>query len=421
MAGTDADRDRLDGAPAFRGSNQSGMRAYNERLVLSLIRRYGALAKAEIARLTGLSAQTVSVIMRALERDGLLLRGAPIRGRVGQPSIPMRLADGGAYFFGLKIGRRSVELVLIDFLGRVLGRRRRIHDYPRLDDAVGFARAGIAELSRIVADERDRIGGLGIGMPFQLWDWAGRLGVPPEAMTPWQRRDIAEEIGAGLPFPVYLANDASAACNAEIVFGTGDRPQSFVYVYVGYFAGGGLVLDGTLYTGRSGNAGALGSMPVPVDGGTSQLLQVASLSVLESAVAGSGEAAASLWDDPREWRFDDARLADWIDGAATGLAHVAASAAALLDLDAMVIDGWMPAEARQRLVEAAATALARIDTTGIAVPRIGAGTVGPDARTLGAASIPLSMRFLVDRQVPAAARAEPHDAPARAALLPDRD
>ena len=58
-----------------RGSNQSGMRAYNERLVLSLIRQTGALAKAEIARRTGLSAQTVSVIMRALEADGLLLRG----------------------------------------------------------------------------------------------------------------------------------------------------------------------------------------------------------------------------------------------------------------------------------------------------------------------------------------------------------
>ena len=54
----------------IRGSNQAGMRAHNERLVLSLIRRHGATAKADIARATGLSAQTVSVIMRALEADG---------------------------------------------------------------------------------------------------------------------------------------------------------------------------------------------------------------------------------------------------------------------------------------------------------------------------------------------------------------
>ncbi|MBN8931857.1 MAG: winged helix-turn-helix domain-containing protein, partial [Rhizobium pusense] len=57
------------------GANQIGVRAYNERLVLSLVRRHGGLSKAEIARLCGLSAQTVSVIMRSLEKDGLLIRG----------------------------------------------------------------------------------------------------------------------------------------------------------------------------------------------------------------------------------------------------------------------------------------------------------------------------------------------------------
>ena len=74
---------------AQRGTNQAGMRAYNERLVLTLVRRHKALAKSEIARMTGLSAQTVSVIMRQLEADELLIRGEPQRGRVGQPSVPL--------------------------------------------------------------------------------------------------------------------------------------------------------------------------------------------------------------------------------------------------------------------------------------------------------------------------------------------
>ena len=71
------------------GTNQSGMRDHNERLVLSLVRRHGSLAKSDIARMTRLSAQTVSVIMRELEDDGLLLREEPVRGKIGQPSIPM--------------------------------------------------------------------------------------------------------------------------------------------------------------------------------------------------------------------------------------------------------------------------------------------------------------------------------------------
>ena len=64
----------------LRGSNQSGMRDHNERLVLSLVRAQGGLSKSDIARITGLSAQTVSVIMRGLEQDGLLERGEPNRG-----------------------------------------------------------------------------------------------------------------------------------------------------------------------------------------------------------------------------------------------------------------------------------------------------------------------------------------------------
>src|SRR3990172_4575674 len=74
-----------------RGSSQSGVRLYNERLALSLIRRHGELPKAEIAKLTGLSAQTVSVIVRQLEADGLLTRNKPLRGKVGQPLLPFSL------------------------------------------------------------------------------------------------------------------------------------------------------------------------------------------------------------------------------------------------------------------------------------------------------------------------------------------
>lgn len=116
-----------------RGSNQSAMRAHNERLVLPLVRRHGAPSKADIAHMTGLSAQTVSVIMREQEADGLLLRG--------EPSIPMSLAPDVALFFGLKPGRRSADIVLTDFMGTVLGRFHHVYTCPTPRDTVGFARA----------------------------------------------------------------------------------------------------------------------------------------------------------------------------------------------------------------------------------------------------------------------------------------
>ena len=125
------------------------MRIYNERVVLTLLRRHGSLAKADITRLTGLSAQAVSIIMRKLEAEGLLQRGKPtrIRGKVGQPSIPMSLAPGGAYFFGLKIGWRSSVLVLIDFLGKIVDQVQQNYPYPTPENTVQFALEGIAGIT----------------------------------------------------------------------------------------------------------------------------------------------------------------------------------------------------------------------------------------------------------------------------------
>ena len=84
------------------GRTRRAFALYNERLLLSLVRRFGPLSKIEVARLTGLSVQSTSAIMNRLQAEGLLKREAPLRGRVGQPTIPMSIDPEGAYSFGLK-------------------------------------------------------------------------------------------------------------------------------------------------------------------------------------------------------------------------------------------------------------------------------------------------------------------------------
>jgi predicted NBD/HSP70 family sugar kinase len=393
-----AERPGVDPA-SLRGSNQSGMRAYNERLVLSLVRRDGALAKSDIARITGLSAQTVSVIMRSLESDGLLLRGEPVRGRIGQPSVPMSLAADGAFFFGLKIGRRSVDLVLVNLLGEMIGFRRRTYRYPNPETVVRFVEEAMPALrAALPFGLRGRIGGLGIAMPFQLWNWVQYIDAPPGALDAWRDRDIAAELSALCDMPVTVQNDATAACGAELVFGTGERPQDFLYFYIGFFIGGGLVLNGRLFTGRTGNAAGVGPMPVPgPDGRVRRLMTVASLSTLADMMAEAGEPSDQLWESPEPWHVSEAVLSRWIEGAAEGLAGATLSAATLVEIDTVMIDGWMPRAIRARLVDATRAAFERLDQSGITPPVVREGTVGPQARELGGAAIPLAQRFLVDQ------------------------
>jgi len=380
-----------------RGTNQSGMRDFNERLVLSLVRRHEALPKSEIARMTGLSAQTVSVIVRSLEAEELLERRAPLRGRVGQPSIPMALRADGALFLGLKIGRRSAELVLNDFVGRVRAMLRHPYPFPTPDDTVAFVVKGVAQLRAGLSPAEDkRIAGLGIAMPFQLWNWADAAGAPAAALDEWRHRDMRADLQAVLPFPVHLENDATAACGAELVFGKAGDASDFLYFYVGAFAGGGVVLGGSLYSGRTGNAGALGSMPVPGSGGkTVQLIDTASITALERLVLKQGGDASSLWISPEDWGELGPPLEEWLEGAAAGLAFAIVSASAVIDFEAAVIDGWMPASVRRRLAARVAAVLPGLDAEGLGLPEVREGTVGIHARALGAASLPLSERFLV--------------------------
>lgn len=383
----------------LRGTNQAGMREQNERLVLTLLRQHGALAKTDIARITGLSAQTVSVIMRALESDGLLRRGEPMRGRIGQPSVPMMLSPDGAFFFGLKIGRRSADLALIDFLGTVRATYRQTYRYPTPDAVVSLVAERVpAMVASLDANLRGRVMGMGVAMPFQLWNWVQSIGAPQEQMDQWRHRDIQAELTQLTGLPVQIQNDATAACGAELVFGAGDRPKDFLYFYFGTFIGGGLVLNGHLFTGRSGNAAGVGPIQVPgKDGKTRRLLDIASLCVLADRMEAVGQSSDHFWEQHDEWRVSPDLLDEWISDAADALAHAILSAGALIEIEAVLIDGWMPVQVRAELARRTSVSLHRLDLAGIEAPVIREGTVGAEARVMGAAAIPLTQKFLVEQ------------------------
>ena len=382
----------------LRGANQISMRVQNERLVLSILRRSGPLTRPDLSRLTGLSAQTISVIIRKLTREGLLVAGSPLRGNVGQPSIPLALAAHGAFFFGLVIGRRRARTVLTDFLGNILDTASMPFEYPLPDPIVKFVRESVDEMSeRLDAGERGRIAGLGIAMPYRLWDWAPSREVPGSTLAPWETRDIRQEISEVLELPVYLENDASVACAAELVFGSAAADGDFMYLFIDDFIGGGVVLNGSLYTGRNGNAGAFGSMPTPDEHGASrQLIAVASLATLVELHRAHGHPVPDLGEPAGNWRFDEDMLEEWCSLASNGLADAITAATSVIEFESVLIDGRIPECLRARIVSETGTRLETRNFAGIEMPRLRAGSLGSDAPVLGAASLPLTHRYLVE-------------------------
>jgi predicted NBD/HSP70 family sugar kinase len=394
-------QDRLDQIdapiPLGGGASQAGARAYNERLVLALIRKNGALPKADLARLSGLSAQTLTLMMRRLEADGLVVAQDPLRGRIGQPSVPYALNPRGAFAFGVKIGRRSTEVVLTDFLGAIVGRAKRTYAYPLPDTILDFVVRQVASLKHKYAP-RGRVTGIGIAMPFELWKWADEVDAPAGALDGWRTRNIGAALSKATGLQTFVANDATAACGAELA-AMGGSDIDLLYVFVGSFVGGGLVLNGSVYEGRTGNAGALGSMPVVVGGKQRQLIQAASLISLEKALP-SRDVDTSLLQRPEtDWSSIGRPLTRWIEQAGQAIAQAAVAGAAVVDVQRVVVDGALTRDVLAALVAVVRKSVAAADLQGLTPFDIVEGRLGSDARVLGGAMLPINAGYGCDTGV----------------------
>ncbi|HSV60713.1 MAG TPA: ROK family transcriptional regulator [Variovorax sp.] len=387
-----------------RGSNQVGMRQFNERVVLQAIRLHGPLPKADIARLTNLTAQTVQIIIARLEAERLVLKHAPVRGKIGQPSVPMALNPDGAFSIGIKIGRRSLDVLLLDFAAQVRERLTLDYDFPDPDTLFEEIRSRLKLLRKTLGPKRSPLlRGVGIAAPLSLGGWQSLLGVAPEQAAKWNAIDIRGEVEAMTPLPVALCKDTAAACVAELVAGRGRSVRSFLYVFVDTFIGGGLVIDSHLRSGGTGNAGAVGSMSLglsEVQGEPPrQLLSVASLFTLEKMYVKAGLDTGAVVDGRAMQAPWLAVTQAWLARTAPGIALAAHSATALLDLDGVIIDGSFSRELLAATLAQVDVALDRYDWEGVTRPTLMAGAIGADARAIGGALLPLYGSFAPDRDL----------------------
>ena len=380
------------------GVNHTGVRDHNERLVLSLIQRHGEMPATDLARHAGLSAQTVSNILRRLETDGFLLRGTPQRGRVGKPSVPMALDPDGALSIGLKIGRRSADLALMNLHGEVLNQRQITYAYPMPDEIFGYLKTGMEGfIETLSAHQRGRLCGIGIAAPSELWSWSDTIGAPEEDFSIWAVTDFDKEVRKFSDLPLFTENDGTAAARAEHAFGRGREFHDYAYLFLGSFIGGGVVIDGAVRRGPLGNAGAIGPLRTAGrDGVERPLLDTASLYLLEAQIARAGKDPGAMWHHPQDWNAFAQELDPWIAKSAREIAKACRQICAVFDFEAILIDGAFPPEVRRALVFGVRAEMERLDMRGLVPPRIEQAAVGHNARVIGAASIPVFSQFFLN-------------------------
>ena len=181
------------------------------------------------------------------------------------------VADGSvavrpAYVLGLDIGGTKLAAGVVDRAGKILSfavESTRAEEGPErgLERLFGIGRRAIAESGVDSAD----VVGVGIGAGGPLDTRLGILTAPPH-LPGWLEVPLAAQAEHAFGLPVALENDATAAAAGEHRYGAGAGTSHMVYLTISTGVGGGIVIDGRLYRGASGNGGELGHVTVDCDG-----------------------------------------------------------------------------------------------------------------------------------------------------------
>lgn len=370
----------------------------NQKRVLAVYRAVHRASKADVARAVGLTHPAVAQIINRLCELGYLTEEEEKRkGRRGQPASIYTLSDHNI-FLGIHVGRRRIDFVALDLAGR------RIASWS---DATGFLQRD--KLRRMARDQlnaflaREEVAsrslmGIGISTPYFWEGWRTVLNDQDEADKTWDSDMVVSLFDIPEGIEVFVENDGSAAALGELTFGSGAAHQDFLYVNIGTFIGGGLIIDGTLRTGAHGNSAALGPFPVgpsrlagapksprPFD----ELLRRSSVNSLQEHARRQGRDLDLAQLDRLSDPADIACVTEWVEDCAQALATFFIGVWSLIDIEAIILSGPLPPTIMAQVIATAEREVKAYAIEGVIPCDIKLGTLGRDAHCVGAACLPV--------------------------------
>ncbi|KAF0650467.1 MULTISPECIES: ROK family transcriptional regulator [Streptomyces] len=245
------------------GSQTSLHRANLERVVRA-VRMAGSLTQAEIARTTGLSAATVSNIVREL-KDGGTVEVTPTSAG-GRRARSVSLSGDAGIVIGVDFGHTHLRVAVGNLAHQVLAEESEPLDVDA-SSAEGFDRAEqlVKRLIETTGIGPGKVIGVGLGVPGPIDVSSGTLG-STSILPGWSGINPGQELSRRLGVPVYVDNDANLGALGELVWGAGRGVRDLAYIKVASGVGAGLVIDGQIYRGPGGTAGEIGHITLDESG-----------------------------------------------------------------------------------------------------------------------------------------------------------
>ena len=285
------------------------LRALNERTVLDAVRESGPISRAEVARQTGISRPTVSLVLRSLVEDGLVREtehdpDGPHYGAVYYEAHPEAAA-----VLGVDFGAGTVRTALSDLSGDVRAREE-IRSRGSVDERIEALASTVRSLLRTSKLPPDLLEYAVVALPAVVSPSDSR--VSSADLPGLGPGDLRERLEKALRVPVALENDVNLAAVAEQRHGVAHGVADFAFVLVGAGLGAAMVVDWKLHRGHNGAAGELDAVR---SGRTDNVDPCAAALSQYAADAAAGE--KTVLEPPYEIRdvFTAARAGDAVAGA----------------------------------------------------------------------------------------------------------
>ena len=236
----------------------------NRLRVLDAVREHGALTQVEIAGVTGLSAATVSNLVKELDSAGAVLLSPSIRN--GRRAVQVSVAAALGLVAAVVFGDRDVRVALGTGGSEVLSQKRMPLPADHAADE-GLSRGArlVIELVHQSGHSVSEIRAVGLGLPAPIDTVTGQVG--SEGILPgWRGVPVASVMADALGSKVLLDNTANLAALGEFKFGALQGISNGIFIKASYGVGAGLILGGELFRGSAGTAGEIGHVTIDEDG-----------------------------------------------------------------------------------------------------------------------------------------------------------
>jgi len=242
-------------------ADQALVRELNLSLVLQHIHHEAPVSRAQIAQATGLNKSTVSSLVEFLLDRNLIHETGINTGSPGRPATMLEINPLAGGIIGAELGVDFVAVLLTDFTGNVLWRKTKIAN-PADSQNKTLAQTLELILEAVgIGKEKDlHLFGLGLSTPGTVDLDEGILVFAPNLH--WRNVPLRKYFSDHTGLKVFIENDANAAAIAAHLFGTAQKSQDFIFVFIGVGIGGGLFLNGDLHRGNNGFAGEIGHSPI---------------------------------------------------------------------------------------------------------------------------------------------------------------